>query len=233
MISVAELRSPSPRSPASDRTHWRKGATEPGAGRELTAGALRRLAALGLIRRDGDWVIPLPALARYGYAEPTFTGRPKKMTDQARAGQGTAFPDPLPVPRRSRWQPLRTGLADLFYCGYQEFWFCDGRLMLGDNNGTGKSKVLALVLPFLPTRISLARLEPDGDRGKKMKWNLLLGGCRYDERLGYTWLEFGRRTEEGEDAYFTIGCGLKVVGGAASRTAGTSPRPSASVRTCT
>jgi hypothetical protein len=45
-----------------------------------------------------------------------------------------------------------------------------------------------------------------------MEWNLLLGG-RYDERLGYTWLEFGRRTEDGEHAYFTIGCGLKAVTG--------------------
>jgi uncharacterized protein (TIGR02680 family) len=135
------------------------------------------------------------------------------MTDQARAGQGTAFPDPLPVPRRSRWQPLRTGLTDLFYYDYQEFWFCDGRLMLRGNNGTGKSKVLALVLPFLlDADLSPARVEPDGDRDKKMEWNLLLGG-RYDERLGYTWLEFGRRTEDGEHAYFTIGCGLKAVAG--------------------
>lgn len=135
------------------------------------------------------------------------------MTDQARAGQGTAIPDPLPVPRRSRWQPLRAGLTDLFYYDYQEFWFCDGRLMLRGNNGTGKSKVLALVLPFLlDADLSSARLEPDGDRDKKMEWNLLLGG-KYEERLGYTWLEFGRRTEDGEHAYFTIGCGLKAVAG--------------------
>ena len=135
------------------------------------------------------------------------------MTGQARAGQEAAIPDPLPVPLRSRWQPLRAGLADLFYYDYQEFWFCDGRLMLRGNNGTGKSKVLALILPFLlDADLSPTRLEPDGDRDKKMEWNLLLGG-RYDERLGYTWLEFGRRTEDGEHAYFTIGCGLKAAAG--------------------
>jgi uncharacterized protein (TIGR02680 family) len=135
------------------------------------------------------------------------------MTDQTRAHPGAAIPDSLPVPGRSRWQPLRAGLADLFYYDYQEFWFCDGRLMLRGNNGTGKSKVLALVLPFLlDADLSPTRLEPDGDRDKKMEWNLLLGG-RYDERLGYTWLEFGRRTEDGEHAYFTIGCGLKAVAG--------------------
>jgi uncharacterized protein (TIGR02680 family) len=125
----------------------------------------------------------------------------------------TGPPAALPVPHRSRWQPLRAGLVDIFYYDYQEFWFRDGRLMLRGNNGTGKSKVLALTLPFLlDADLSPVRVEPDGDRGKKMEWNLLLGG-RYDERLGYTWLEFGRRTEDGEHAYFTVGCGLKAVAG--------------------
>jgi uncharacterized protein (TIGR02678 family) len=77
MVGVAELHSHVAALARQHRTHWRKGATEPGAERDLTAGALRRLAALGLIRRDGHGVIPLPALARYGYAEPTFTGRPE------------------------------------------------------------------------------------------------------------------------------------------------------------
>ena len=119
----------------------------------------------------------------------------------------------LPVPGRERWQPLRVGLVDIFYYDYQEFWFRDGRLMLLGNNGTGKSKVLALTLPFLlDASLSPTRVEPDGDRNKKMEWNLLLGG-KYDERLGYVWLEFGRRTEDGEHAYFTIGCGLKAAAG--------------------
>jgi uncharacterized protein (TIGR02680 family) len=117
------------------------------------------------------------------------------------------------VPLRDRWQPLRAGLVDVFYYDYQEFWFRDGRLMLRGNNGTGKSKVLALTLPFLlDANLSPTRVEPDGDRDKKMDWNLLLGG-RYDERLGYVWLEFGRVAENGEHAYFTIGCGLKAVAG--------------------
>jgi hypothetical protein len=31
----------------------------------------------------------------------------------------------------------------------EEFWFRDGHLLLRGNNGTGKSKVLSLTLPFL------------------------------------------------------------------------------------
>jgi hypothetical protein len=33
----------------------------------------------------------------------------------------------LPVASTARWQPLRTGLVDIFHDDYQEFWFRDGR----------------------------------------------------------------------------------------------------------
>jgi hypothetical protein len=102
----------------------------------------------------------------------------------------------LPAPSSERWKPLRAGLVDLFYYDAEEFWFHDGRLLLRGNNGTGKSKVLALTLPFLlDGELAPHRVEPDGDRQKKMEWNLLLGGRHpHSERLGYAWLEFnGRR----------------------------------------
>ncbi|HET6748748.1 MAG TPA: hypothetical protein VFL71_05760 [Actinomycetes bacterium] len=119
----------------------------------------------------------------------------------------------LPVPGRERWQPLRTGLVDLFLYDNEEFRFRDGRLLLRGNNGTGKSKVLALVLPFLlDGELASHRVEPDADPAKRMEWNLLLGG-RYQERLGYTWLELGRLSDEGTPTYLTLGCGLKAVAG--------------------
>ncbi len=43
----------------------------------------------------------------------------------------------LPTPALERWQPLRLGLADLFYYDEEEFAFRDGRLLLRGNNGTG------------------------------------------------------------------------------------------------
>ena len=121
----------------------------------------------------------------------------------------------LPAPSSERWKPLRAGLVDMFYYDAEEFWFHDGRLLLRGNNGTGKSKVLALTLPFLlDGELSPHRVEPDGDRQKKMEWNLLLGGKHpHPERIGYTWLEFGRRTTEGAAEFRTIGCGLKAVAG--------------------
>lgn len=121
----------------------------------------------------------------------------------------------LPLPERERWQPLRLGLADLFYYDQDEFAFRDGRLLLRGNNGTGKSKVLALTLPFLlDGDLSPHRVEPDADPKKRMEWNLLLGGEHpSDERLGYTWIEFGRRAQDGAPVFCTLGCGLKAVKG--------------------
>ncbi len=121
----------------------------------------------------------------------------------------------LAQPERDRWQPLRAGLVDLFYYDQEEFCFRDGRLLLRGNNGTGKSKVLALTLPFLlDGELSAHRVEPDADPKKRMEWNLLLGGEHpTDERLGYSWLELGRREQNGEARFCTLGCGLKAVKG--------------------
>jgi uncharacterized protein (TIGR02680 family) len=116
----------------------------------------------------------------------------------------------LPEPGQRRWQPLRLGLIELFHYDSEEFWFRDGHLLLRGNNGTGKSKVLSLTLPFLfDAQLKSSRVEPDGDAGKKMAWNLLLG--RHERRIGYTWIEFGRIADNGRTEYLTLGCGLSAV----------------------
>ena len=124
-------------------------------------------------------------------------------------GHGPALPEPT----RQRWQPLRAGLVDLFFYDAEEFWFRDGHLLLRGNNGTGKSKVLALLLPYLLDGDHRAqRVEPDGDPKKRMEWNLLLDG-RYSDRLGYAWIEFGRLGTDGTTQTVTLGCGMKAVAG--------------------
>ena len=113
----------------------------------------------------------------------------------------------LPLPTRQRWQPLRLGLVELFHYDSEEFWFRDGHLLLRGNNGTGKSKVLSLTLPFLfDARLLPSRIEPDADAGKRMAWNLLMGS--YDRRTGYAWIEFGRLADDGTPLYLTLGAGL-------------------------
>src|SRR6266576_534922 len=119
---------------------------------------------------------------------------------------------PLPQAASARWQPLRSGLVNLYRYDYQEFHFHCGRLLLRGNNGTGKSRVLAMQLPFLlDGETSPHRVEPDGDSAKRFEWNLLMG--KYDDRLGYTWIEFGRRDDAGCDHYLTLGCGVRAVSG--------------------
>ena len=122
----------------------------------------------------------------------------------------------LPQPRLHRWQPLRSGFVNLYKYDREEFHYENGRLLLRGNNGTGKSRVLALQLPFLlDGEVHPERLEPDGDASKKIEWNLLMG--RYPDRTGYTWIEFGRREdndhEGGKAHYITLGCGLSAVEG--------------------
>ena len=117
----------------------------------------------------------------------------------------------LPQPGKPRWQPLRLGLVEMFRYDSEEFWFRDGHLLLRGNNGTGKSKVLSLTLPLLlDANLRSSRVEPDGDPGKKMAWNLLLGDA-YERRTGYSWIEFGRIGDDGVPRYLTLGLGLHAV----------------------
>jgi len=117
----------------------------------------------------------------------------------------------LPTPQKERWQPLRCGLLNLFRYDDEIFEFEDGHLLLRGSNGSGKSRVLALTLPFLlDGDLNPVRMEPDRDRAKRVEWNLLMG--IHAERTGYSWVEFGRSTPEGPE-YLTLGCGLHAVQG--------------------
>ena len=70
--------------------------------------------------------------------------------------------------------------------------------------------MLSLTLPFLlDAQLKPSRIEPDGDAGKKMAWNLLMGS--YDRRIGYAWIEFGRVADDGTPRYLTLGAGLSAV----------------------
>ena len=115
----------------------------------------------------------------------------------------------LPRPKNERWQPIRSGLLNIYLYDYEEFRYEQGHLLLRGNNGTGKSRVLALQLPFLlDGQVASHRVEPDADKAKRMEWNLLMG--KHSERLGYTWIEFGRCDADGREPYFTLGCGLSA-----------------------
>lgn len=123
----------------------------------------------------------------------------------------------LPEPGRSRWQPLRVGIVNLWEYDDAEFWFADGRLVLRGGNGAGKTKVLELTtLMLLRGEITPSVLDPFGSQHRTMRFNLLPTGEGDDPRepadsgLGYAWVEFGRRDEAGEPRYFACGMGASA-----------------------
>ena len=203
--SVGDLQALVRRLASEHRAYWRRSTRDPGAEVGLVEHALERLTALGLVHRAGPTVHPLPALARFGLAAPTFS--------QSRDG-GAPDDPPCRSRRASAGNRCGWGSSTSSTTTTPEFAFRDGRLLLRGNNGTGKSKVLALTLPFLlDGDLSAHRVEPDADPNKRMEWNLLLGGEHpNDERLGYAWLEFGRRGADGAE-FCTIGCGMKAAKG--------------------
>jgi uncharacterized protein (TIGR02680 family) len=87
----------------------------------------------------------------------------------------------------------------------EEFVFADGRLVLRGPNGSGKTKALEVLFPFvLDGRIEPRRLNPFASEDRTMKSNLLYRG--QESAYSYVWLEFSRHTEE----FVTVGVGLRA-----------------------
>ena len=114
----------------------------------------------------------------------------------------------MPEPDRGRWQPLRSGILNLYLYDEQVFAFHHGRLLLRGNNGTGKSMALEVLLPYLlDADLTPSRLSTFGGRDRSMHLWLIgfdKSGTRTSER-GCTWVEFGRRLPDGASEYFTVG----------------------------
>lgn len=105
----------------------------------------------------------------------------------------------------SRFRPTRAGIVNLWDYRDEEFVFADGRLVLRGPNGSGKTKALEVLFPFvLDGRIEPRRLNPFASEDRTMKSNLLYRG--QDSAHSYVWLEFGR--EQGETV--TVGVGLRA-----------------------
>ncbi|HEV7897837.1 MAG TPA: TIGR02680 family protein, partial [Planosporangium sp.] len=104
----------------------------------------------------------------------------------------------------SRFAPTRAGIINLWDYRDEEFSFVDGWLVLRGPNGSGKTKALEVLFPFvLDGRIEPRRLNPFASEDRTMKSNLLYRG--QEVAHAYVWMEFG----DG-DTYVTIGIGLRA-----------------------
>ena len=107
---------------------------------------------------------------------------------------------------RSRWRPSRAGILNVWRYYDEVFEFHSGRLLLRGPNGTGKSKALELLLPFLfDANLRANRLSTFGSSERTMHWNLMGEGASGITRVGYVWLEFERGAE-----WFTCGARLQA-----------------------
>jgi len=97
-----------------------------------------------------------------------------------------------------RFKPTRAGIINLWDYFDEEFVFADGRLALRGHNGSGKTKALEVLFPFvLDGGLDARRLDPFSGENRTMKANLLYRG--QDAEHGYVWLEFGRPPRPGEE----------------------------------
>jgi uncharacterized protein (TIGR02680 family) len=114
-----------------------------------------------------------------------------------------------PEARTVRWAPSRAGILNIWRYYDEVFEFHQGRLLLRGPNGTGKSKALELLLPFLfDANLRANRLSTFGTGERTMHWNLMGEGASGTTRVGYVWLEF--RLPGDPDAWFCCGARLQA-----------------------
>ncbi|MCM6775542.1 TIGR02680 family protein [Nocardia sp. CDC159] len=107
-----------------------------------------------------------------------------------------------------RFVPTRAGIVNLWDYRDQEFCFADGRLVLRGPNGSGKTKALEVLFPFVfDGRIEPRRLNPFAGEERTMKSNLLYR--KQESAYSYVWMEFARgRWSEPE--VVTVGIGMRA-----------------------
>ena len=111
----------------------------------------------------------------------------------------------------ARFRPTRAGIINLWDYRDQEFSFADGRLVLRGPNGSGKTKALEVLFPFvLDGRIEPRRLNPFAGEERTMRSNLLYQG--QDSAYSYVWMEFCRGRAEDPEAV-TVGVGMRATRG--------------------
>ena len=131
----------------------------------------------------------------------TLTELPVRTT----ADRGGHFPS-------GRWAPTRAGILNVWRYYDEIFEFHNGRLLLRGPNGTGKSKALELLLPFLfDANLRASRLSTFGTGERTMHWNLMGDGATGTTRVGYVWMEFSlHRPGDGTRSWFCCGARLQA-----------------------
>src|ERR1700734_975641 len=94
-----------------------------------------------------------------------------------------------------RFRPARAGVINVWDYVDEEWAFADGRLALRGHNGSGKTKALEVLFPFVLDGVADSRrLDPFSGENRTMKSNLLYRG--QESEYGYVWMEYCRQPAE-------------------------------------
>jgi hypothetical protein len=110
----------------------------------------------------------------------------------------------------ARWRPSRAGILNVYQYEDETLHFADGRLLLRDVNGSGKSTAMNMLLPFL-LEADTRKIDAAGEQtGVLRSW--MPADTDETQRTGYLWIEFARADPEapGGVRHHTVGCGIRA-----------------------
>jgi hypothetical protein len=108
-----------------------------------------------------------------------------------------------------RFRPARAGVINVWDYVDEEWAFADGRLALRGHNGSGKTKALEVLFPFVLDGVADSRrLDPFSGENRTMKSNLLYRG--QESEYGYAWMEFARPGPDGPPETVTLIIGMRA-----------------------
>ena len=108
-----------------------------------------------------------------------------------------------------RFKPTRAGVINVWDYVDEEWVFADGRLALRGHNGSGKTKALEVLFPFVLDGVADSRrLDPFSGENRTMKSNLLYRG--QESEYGYVWMEFARSAEAAGPETVTLIIGMRA-----------------------
>ncbi len=94
-----------------------------------------------------------------------------------------------------RWRLNRAGIVNVWFYFDQRFDLSGGRLVLRGSNGSGKSRALEMLLPFV-LDADRRRMDATGSGKVRLEDLMRAGGDGQANRLGYVWLELTRDVED-------------------------------------
>ncbi|MFE6864522.1 TIGR02680 family protein [Nocardia sp. NPDC057668] len=102
-----------------------------------------------------------------------------------------------------RWRLSRAGVVNVWHYLDTEFAISGGRLILRGTNGSGKSRALEMLLPFL-LDANRRRMDATGSNRVNLEDLMRTGARGQVNRVGYLWLELARSGE-----FLTLGAHIK------------------------